>query len=258
MSERSERFSVGERARFEVSVPVGSVRVVAGEAGAVEVTVRGEDLDRLVMEQRGDTVVVGVLSGRSWRRASLDVVAAVPHGTAVEAKLAAADLTVDVDVASLRASVTSGDLRARAVAEEAVLKVASGDIRLGEVGGRLQISGASGDVLVEGAADAEVSVASGDIMLRRVDGRLEARTAAGDVRVDRFGGRQCACRTLSGDVYLGIPIGRTLDVDIQTLSGEVRSEFPATDGPAPIGAERASIHVKSLSGDVVLGPASLG
>ncbi len=254
MNERREQFAVGERPRLEVSLPSGDVRIVAGPPGTIEVVVRGSDVERFVMEQRGDTVVIGVLQARSWRRTSFDVLATVPVGTDVEVKLASADLGIDVDVGSLRASVTSGDLRACNVAEGATVKVASGDVRLGDVGGRLHVAGASGDVLVGACADVEISVASGDIHVRRADGRVEARTAAGDVRVGTFTGRHFACKTLSGDVYVGVPPGRTLDVDVHTLSGEVRSEFVPTDTPPPAG-ERASIQVKSLSGDVVLGPA---
>ncbi len=256
MSERTQRFEVGAEPRLDVSLPSGNVVVTEGEAGAIEVTVRGPDLDRFIMEQRGDTVYLSVERGGFARlRTSYDVVAAVPAGVEVAAKLAAADLTIEVDVRELNAALSSGDLRVRDVRGAAQVKVASGDMRLGRVAGRLSVSGASGDLHADYAGELEVSMASGDVDVGQVAGRAQVQTAAGDVRIGSFDGAVCECRTMSGDVRLGIPPGRTLEVDAKTMTGDVRSLFEA-GGSEPAG-ERvpATVRVKTMAGDVVFGPA---
>ncbi len=258
MNERTERFEIGPAARLDVSLPAGNVVVTAGEAGAIEVTVRGANLELFRMEQRGDTVYLSVeRSGLSRLRAHYDIVASVPAGIELAAKLAAADLTVEVEIAALNASLSSGDLRTRDVAGPAQVKVASGDMRLGDVGGKLTVSGASGDLHAESAAELEVALASGDVDVGHVAGRAQVNTAAGDVRIGSFDGEVCECRTMSGDVRLGIPPGRTLDVDARTLTGDVRSLFePKDDGPDLGDRVPASIRVKTMAGDVLLGPAA--
>lgn len=257
MSERVEHFEVDAEPRLWVSLPAGSVHVVAGEAGTVGVTVRGRDPDQLVIEQRGGTVYVELpRTGFSWNRTSYDVVAAVPTGTTdLHVKLASADLTVDAPLRRLVAAVSSGDVRAGDVADAAQVKVASGDVSLGHVGGRLEVAGASGDVTAESAGEADISLASGDVSLGRVEGRAQVNTAAGDVRIGSVEGRSCECRTVSGDVRLGIPAGRILEVDASSLAGDVRSELPPGGGGTCEARIAASVKVKSTAGDVVFVPA---
>ena len=112
------------------------------------------------------------------------------------------------------------------------LAAAAGDLRATSVGG-----------------DADVQCASGDVFLGKVGGRVQARSASGDVRVDVFEGASCDCKSMSGDVHLGIPPGRTVDVDITTMSGDVRNEFDMGHGGD---GKRVSLRVKTVSGDVYL------
>ncbi len=258
MSERTDRFPVGAEPRLDITLPSGDVVVTEGEEGSIDVTVRGRDLDHFVMEQRGDTVYLSVeRSGLSRLRTGFDVVVAAPAGVELAAKLASADLTIEVEARELHAALSSGDLRARDVTGNAQVKVASGDMRFGKVGGKLEVSGASGDLLAEFAGELEVFMASGDVDVGRVAGRAQVHTAAGDVRIGSFDGAVCECRTMSGDVRLGIPPGRTLDIDARTTTGDVRSLFEPGSGGEPSG-ERvpASLRIKTMAGDVVFGPAA--
>ena len=57
-------------------------------------------------------------------------------------------------------------------------------------------------------------------------------------------------KTLSGNLKIGIPPRRRVDFDVQSLSGEMRSDLPPGDGSPP---ERTiEIKVKTISGDVLL------
>ena len=78
------------------------------------------------------------------------------------------------------------------------------------------------------------------------------------VAVERFGGRDTA--SASRDVGIGLPPGRALDVDINSVSGEIRSDFstdpnrPAEQPPRPLAPQtenaNARLRVKTVSGDI--------
>ncbi len=255
-SDRHEEFTVGESPRIEINFPSGDVRLVPGEPGTITVGVDSGDADRMTILQRGDTVVVTAEKARRSFRGSFDVTATVPPGTDADIRLASADLVVDVELRGLRASLASGDVRVRDVTGDAVIKTASGDIRLGTVGGRLQVASASGELSADGCNDLQVSSASGDVAVRTIGGRAEVRTASGDVAVRNFTGTDFEGKSLSGDVRLGIPPGRAVKVDVHTVSGDVRNEFPVnSSGSASEPGQPCSVRIKSLSGDVIFLPA---
>ena len=132
-----------------------------------------------------------------------------------------------------RARSTSGDIQIHAVQGRLVVDSASGDVRLDRVGDDLTVTTASGDVEVDyAAAGVEVKTTSGDLTVRHIDGD--------DVRV----------KTMSGDWRFCTAPCRTLEVDVQTLSGEVRNRLPAGDGSPP--EKRVGIWAKTLSGDITL------
>ena len=179
---------------------------------------------------------------------------AVPAATEVEAKLSSASVTTNTSLRTLRVAAASGDMRVLEVQGNADIKVASGDIEIGSVGGRLDVSSASGDVDIESVeGDVKVNSASGEIVVRRVGGRASFRTASGDVTIGSLDGGILDAKSLSGDVRIGIPAGRTVYLDVQTTSGDVRNSFDFVDGVESSG--RAEVRVKTVSGDVVLRPA---
>ncbi len=255
MSERTEHFAVGEQPRLEVRIGAGDVVLVAGGEGTIAITVAGSGSDDINLNQHGDTVIVEQIGSRRMSR-SVRITAEVPAGVHVAAKLGLADLDAQTTLAGLEVAAGAGDVRVREVTGAAEVATGSGDISVGTVGGRLNVTLASGDLGVDDAGgDLEVKSAAGDVRLGRVAGRVVVRTASGDVRIARFEGPDLVSQSMSGDLRLGIPPGRTLDVDIHTLSGTVRNDFGLSEGSGAAAGRPATLRVKSLSGDVVLGPA---
>ena len=56
------------------------------------------------------------------------------------------------------------------------------------------------------------------------------------------------CNSTSGDVRIGLPSGRTLDVDLNMLSGDIRSDFSPECGDGAT----ARLRVRTVSGDIAL------
>src|SRR5436190_11879998 len=139
---RSERFSVGERARVEIQVPAGSVQVRQGGSGTVLLDIDSGDADEFVVSQGGDTI--SVHQPTRWRARSARIVAVVPEGTEVELLSTSANLRLDGALGAARLRTTSGDIDVESVTR-LELSSTSGDTRVRDVAGDCSVSSVSGD-----------------------------------------------------------------------------------------------------------------
>ena len=246
---RREAFEVGERPRIEVNLPSGDAVFLPGEPGRVEFLVEGRHADELVIEQHGGRIFLRTPGRSGSRWDSFDVTVRTPAGADLEVRAATADVDVQVALASLSASLASGDITAGEIEGDATLESASGDVELGEVGGNLAVSTASGDVLLRQAGGrVTLNTASGEVRLGSALAALSVSTQSGDCEVEHYAGGDLECSSTSGDVRIGLPSGRTLDVDLNTVSGDIRSDFSPEDGDGAT----ARLRVKTVSGDIVL------
>jgi DUF4097 and DUF4098 domain-containing protein YvlB len=203
----------------------------------------------------GGNLIVHPPSKRSGKRryASTDIKLRVPAGATGDIRTASGDIAVLVELRSLVVATASGDLRSSyAIAEDLEVKTASGDVKVRDVGGNVFATTASGDGVMDDVhGDVRFNSASGDLRVGRVDGVIEIRTVSGDVSVDNMGGHTLRARTLSGSVRVGIPAGRTVDLDMQTLSGDVVNRL-SKSGDSEDKRISLAISVKTVSGDLKL------
>jgi len=253
MTRRIERFEVEGAPRVFLRLPAGEARVVSGEDGVVEVHMSGREttLERFLVEARGGQIVIEPEGGRIGRWSGVNVEIRLGAEAEIHARLASGDVTVDIEIASLVVEAGSGDVAASVVSGDVRIKTASGDISVGSIGGRLDAAAASGDVRVHSVAgDVNAKTASGDIDVGEVAGSVVAHAASGDIEVGRFLGDLFQAKTLAGDIRLGVTSGRTFDVKFQSLSGDVRTDFPVSAEKAE--GTTARLAVKTMSGDIVL------
>jgi hypothetical protein len=160
------------------------------------------------------------------------------------------------------------------VSATAVMSGTSARASLKSVSGGITLDGVTGDVdanTVSGALEAQgingklnFNTVSGDLTL--ADGwleRLDANGVSGDVTadvdLDPLGGMQVT--TVSGKVTLRLPAEADAQVNLHSISGEVRSEFAElkrSSAPASrsvrgnLGAGSGQVSVTTMSGRVVL------
>jgi DUF4097 and DUF4098 domain-containing protein YvlB len=228
---RHEEFQVGGRHRIEVNLPSGEAVFLPGEPGRVDIEVEGQNVDDLVIEQLGGRILLRTPHGSGSRWDSFDVSVRTPAGTDLEVNVASADVDVQVATGTLLARLASGGIRAGVIEGDATVQTASGDVELGQVGG-----------------SCSVNTASGDVRLGTVLAALSASTQSGDFEVERYEGGDLECNSTSGDVRIGLPPGRTLDVDLNTLSGDIGSDFSPEGGDGAT----ARLRVRAVSGDIIL------
>jgi DUF4097 and DUF4098 domain-containing protein YvlB len=147
-----------------------------------------------------------------------------------------------------------------------------------------QVGTASGNVLVDSVTgNVEAKTASGNIEISNVTGRVNAHTASGNVDVKNVSGAASAraasgnvsvsiarlegsdsmnFSTASGDVIVKMPSDLDAEVDMHSMSGSLRTDFPITIseprfGPGRsargrLGAGSRTLKISSASGNASL------
>jgi len=146
------------------------------------------------------------------------------------------------------------------------LSTASGDISVTDVTGQVSLRSASGNVLVQRVTgQVNASTASGDVEVDDVVGPVSARSSSGNVaaklgQLDQSG--ELVFTTASGDVRVEVPSSLGADVEMHTVSGSLKTDFPLQITAPRYGPSRSArgrigdgshvMRISSASGDVTL------
>lgn len=253
MSERREQFDIDVRARIEVRLSSGRVMITRHEPGGVEIRVDGKNAQGFTIEQHGDDISVRQPSERALFGGSHRVSLRVPEDAELDIAVASADVNVSTSIGDLRVSTASGDVSAGSIDGDLVVKTASGDVKVDRVAGRVQVTAASGDFEAYSVGrQCVVTTASGDVKILESSEDMRIKTASGDVNVQRCDGSDFDCKTVSGDLRLGIPSGRQVHVDLNTMSGKVRLPNRRAQPSDSTELDSVRIAFRSVSGNVRL------
>lgn len=243
------RFPTPGPVELEISIPSGDMEIETIDGDESFVTVEGAEklVEQTVVEHVGNRIVV-YLRGKkpfgitieigglfSFGNEKLRIRARVPHGSSAQLAGASADMHVDGRLRTLETKTASGDLALRGEVEgDATIKTVSGDARLDRVGGDLKATSVSGDLRIDDVA-----------------GSVQAKTVSGDVRIGSARGREATLQSVSGDIEVGVAAGTNVDVDANSVSGDLESEVPLGSDPAGLGGDAPTLVVrgKTVSGD---------
>jgi hypothetical protein len=183
------------------------------------------------------------------------------------------ELSVDAHSAPITASGTRGSLG---------LDVGSGPVRVTGANGTLSVDTGSGAVEVSGFRGGEIAVSSGSGQITGSElqaGEIRIDTGSGDIEltavtapvlsIDTGSGRinadlrgavrELSVQTGSGDVSVGAPASLAAEVDLETSSGGIETDFPLqVTRHAPdhivgqIGDGEGRVAIETGSGDVRL------
>jgi DUF4097 and DUF4098 domain-containing protein YvlB len=256
-----------ERARLRVRNPAGDVRIETADVAetTVELTPLNDSdatrqaIEKARVEARGDEVTVE-LEGRSWTisigpwgigSAKVSVRITCPHGSTLDCDTASADVKVRGTLGETRLRTASGDLSLEEVDGSFGAKSASGDLELERVTGRCEVHTVSGDVEIGTALETvEVNSVSGDVEIRDAGGALTVSSISGDQNVRAAGPGEIALKAVSGDVEVAIRRGLRIHLDVNSVSGSIRSELEVSDAPVASQGPEAGLRVRTVSGDV--------
>lgn len=266
-------FSTPDPVALHVELGSGDLVLHTSATDQTVVDVDGKGADDVVVEQRGDTIVVlarqrgAGLFGASHQ---LTVHVSLPDDSRLSTKLGSADLSVQGRLGETTLKSGSGDVRIDVIAAAAFIESGSGDVSVDRVDGPVEVKSGSGDVVFEtlggpatvatGSGDVLVTTAHGPVRVKSGSGDLRVReafedvalsTASGDLSVDRMQRGQVAAKNVSGDIRVGVPSGVPVWTDISSVTGRVRSNLQGVGEPTE-GQDFIELRATTVSGDVSL------
>jgi DUF4097 and DUF4098 domain-containing protein YvlB len=215
--------------RVQISNTAGSVQVRGWARSEVEVTGElGKGSERLEFTRTGDTVLVKVVLPRSSRNVDgTRLVVNVPSGSRVAVHTVSADVDARGIAGMQRLESVSGNVHA---------EIAGADVECRTVSGELTVIGAGRKGLVS------LTTVSGDATATRVAGEVNASTVSGTVKLGAGETARSRVRSTSGDVTVSGQLAANANVDIESLSGDVRLDL--------LGTPAASFELVTTAGDI--------
>jgi DUF4097 and DUF4098 domain-containing protein YvlB len=287
----SETYRVGRDSSLDLQNLAGDIHITGGTGSEIKVEaikrVRSRDeadgrrrLDALRIEatQVGNRVEIRTVHPRMNGRGSesVEYTVSVPSSAAVSVRTVSGDVVIGSVNGEVRAEAVSGNVRVSATPNLALAKTVSGDVTARDIGGSavLALGSVSGTINVSAlkARALEAGTVSGDVLLSNVQAdRVTGKSVSGSIELDAAlarGGRY-AFNSHSGDIRIHLDGGTGFELDANTFSGSIRSDFPITlrssgrsdrnshgRGTRAIrgsyGDGSAIIEVRSFSGSVVI------
>ena len=202
----------------------------------------GHDHDERRREEDGRRVTIAGGGGGLAAHADLRLI--VPRGKQVALYLAVGkvnvvnvegDLELDVAAASVTTSNTRGELK---------IEVGSGTVSVTQSRGDLSVDTGSGAVSVSDVRGESVSIetGSGEVTTRDVrTSQLSVETGSGDIRATNLIAGQVSLETGSGAVTADVS-GEVWNVSVETGSGDITLRVPPTLG--------AEVDIETSSGEI--------
>jgi len=239
---------------LRVRLIAGSVAVLASD-GKPSLSVTHVDGDPLNVTYDGGILTIthenltweGLLKWLRPQRHSATVTVTVPRKCPTQ--LGVVSATAVMSGIESRASVksVSGGITLDGVAGDVDANTVSGALEAQDVNGRLNFNSVSGDLTVA------------DGWMERLDANAVSGDVTADVDLDPLGGMSVT--TVSGEVTLRLQAAADAQVNMHSMSGDVRSEFaelkhvsaPASHSVSgSLGAGSGHVSVTTMSGRVML------
>jgi len=233
-----------------------------------------ENAAKVTIEVTGDADLVSIdtkypkRTGGFWGgdsiKVSVDYKIWVPEKATVEIKSVSGDVQVAPIGGPAKIKCVSGNVGLGGAAG-ADVDLVSGDLTLANIAGDAFIKAVSGDIGVTGIkGSVEVEAVSGDIELLEVSGAqtVNAKSVSGNITYNgaiREDGRY-EIKAHSGDVRMTIPAASSFDLEANTFSGDIASDFEIKvagkisprEIRGTVGKGGATVILKTFSGNVDL------
>jgi len=211
----SETYPIGPGAEVDIDVLSGTVTIVAGSGGLVEVTgTLGDGVESLEIDGDEDGVYIEVEYDEHYhgkQQVDTDLTIRVPAGVVLSVETVSASISVD------------------GVTGELDLETVSGNVEIATMPAALDIETVSGNISVASApADSDVSSVSGHIEIQAAGGSIDVENVSGKTMI--YGGfiDDGDLESVSGDITCHAIPGPDGSLDIETMSGTITLMIDST------------------------------
>jgi DUF4097 and DUF4098 domain-containing protein YvlB len=246
--------SVDESISLDVSTGSGSISIISGPPGQVEVKGKikvnkrsflgifkrsSEKMEEMVRAVENDPPVrlidgklmVGHIDDKAHEHnLSISYEIVVPADTEVKSHTGSGSQTISNVAGPVEANAGSGKITLTDIGGAVKAHTGSGAIHGNNIAGAFEARAGSGSIRLTQVAPGDVVVrtGSGSSKLHGVVGALQARAGSGRIEVD---GRQegpWSIDTGSGSVRIKLPVDAAFDLDAHTGSGGINIDHPLT------------------------------
>ncbi|MEJ2637503.1 MAG: DUF4097 family beta strand repeat-containing protein [Calditrichia bacterium] len=257
-------FSVEKGGTLSIDSELGAIRVNSSTANTVEVKVIPEsgwlsgsknifDNFEVNFAQTGNNVsVTGKFrnpSHKNWNGPGLRYEVTVPYQYNVDLKTSGGSISVGKLQGAAAAKTSGGSLQFGEIdgevtgktsggsitvdgcAKNTNVNTSGGSINLGAIGGNVDANTSGGSIKIEKAGGNVIAATSGgSINVGEVMGTIDARTSGGSVtaKIKKQPENACRLKTSGGSVTCYLPDNAAVDLDAETSSGRVESDFDVT------------------------------
>lgn len=258
-SERTETFAVSGPLHASITTRSGDIAVRTGQDSELRVRLRADsskydhllesahvlfnpesnqlDVRTQARDHDGPSKGRGAKLKVSWfdfGGSDLDVTVVLPAGSSLEVKTVSGDVALQGPLDSVSVSSVSGDVDVTDPCDTLDVRTTSGDLNASSVRRSLKCRSASGDVAcLSAATQTELTSASGDV----------------DLAINQPG--QLVIKAVSGDVHVRVARGLVVDVNANSVSGDLGSNIDFTAADDTPGDEvQVYVKVTTVSGDI--------
>jgi DUF4097 and DUF4098 domain-containing protein YvlB len=277
-----QTFETPEAISASIDVPLGDIRITAGDGDQTVVDVRPADpsndedrkvADRTRVDFANNQLIVKAPKLRNVlprsRYGSIDVIVELPAGSSLHGTGQMTDFRCDgrlgdcriktgmgrvqvdrADTPRLRSGL--GDVGIEHAVGHADITAGSGDVRVNVLDGTAVIKNSNGDTWVGTAAgELRISAANGNIAVDAARAGVVAKSANGDVRLGEVVRGSVVAETKIGDLEVGIPEGTAAWLDLRAVAGRVHNALEASDAPAA-SEDAVEVRARTTAGSVVI------
>jgi hypothetical protein len=185
----------------------------------------------------------------SWvRNARVDYQLWIPETCAVELESISGAIQMDNRLNRIYTKTVSGSIKLSNIMGNAEIKTVSGNVSATKINGEIRAGSVSGSLIFR---DCEGSLPD----LHSTSGSIEAELAVIDQDTSAM-----SLSTVSGNINLYLPDDASFDLDINTVSGEINTEFKVlvesvkkNQLRGEVGDGGINIELRTISGDISLG-----
>ncbi len=244
---------------LKISLPTGSVNILAEDRDTVNVTVTplGDSReDREAAEATdihldGDELTIEAPKGTGYlrRNARLKFEVQAPIDSSLRIGVASASVRCKGRYRTVSITSASGDVEVDDATGDAKIQTASGDVQIDDVGGKLIVKTASGKITAKNVVGTTIiRTVSGDIEIASVQTDLRLKSASGGLKVGSAHSGEIRVKSASGEIAVGVVPDTRVWLDLDSSSGEITSHIDESERQ-PESVE-LTIQIRTVSGDI--------